>query len=556
MSIATQLIKAENNLANSRKAIVYKGGTVGEVAKFDNLASEIASIPSGDVNYLLVDDTDTEYKKQILAGASPLVKIKSVGGMTYKCNNLVNLGTVEINTYKEYPISLSTGVKYYVSAFVESNDTDADASLMYFISDDNTEAGYISFARNQRTKKALSFTKNVTKFRLYSSDNYNHSVGDTSIWKDIMITTEDTDIYEPYFEGLRDTKVTSLVSHGKNLLPDDVKDASSWVNHNPDWYSYNLALPDGWYCISVKLKEEGKGIPYFYLNKSTDGGKTYTTSGNVAYSGDGYISTGYMTTGNGLEKNPLWFKVDNKAGIIYRFNFYQLTQSKLDYLYDMQIEAVELAQEPSTSYPPATYAPATEYTPYKGVIDTVTIPDVLRNDAEWGRGVVDYDNTVYSNTYDFNNKQYSKGVSNVIVLDGVTDGRKITMKNSGDRFYVPLSPKGLVNANIAFITTSRQFKKERWGTSGSWTCWIENGTLILKFPTSEFPSITEANAWLAENPIELVYALASPIVTTIEDNAYLPKDNYIEIEGGGTITAVNEHGNAVPFNIAYIRRTT
>lgn len=97
MSIATQLIKAKNNLANSRKAVIYKGGNVGEVAKFDNLASEIESIPSGDVNYVFVDDTDTAYRKQILSGASPLAKIKSIGGSlwswdTVKVTSLVSVG--------------------------------------------------------------------------------------------------------------------------------------------------------------------------------------------------------------------------------------------------------------------------------------------------------------------------------------------------------------------------------------------------------------------------------------------------------------------------------
>ena len=84
MSIEQQLSKLSQNLVNARSAIVYKGGSVGDTPAFNNLANEIESIPSGDANYVLVDDTDTAYKKQILVGASPLAKLKSIGGMTYK----------------------------------------------------------------------------------------------------------------------------------------------------------------------------------------------------------------------------------------------------------------------------------------------------------------------------------------------------------------------------------------------------------------------------------------------------------------------------------------
>ena len=88
-TVAEQIIQLKQNLDNSRQTVLLKGGSVGDIPAFDNLANEIESIPSGDANYVFVDDTDTAYKKQILAGAAPLAKLKSIGGMTYKCNNLI-----------------------------------------------------------------------------------------------------------------------------------------------------------------------------------------------------------------------------------------------------------------------------------------------------------------------------------------------------------------------------------------------------------------------------------------------------------------------------------
>lgn len=48
----------------------------------------------------------------------------------------------------------------------------------------------------------------------------------------------------------------------------------------------------------------------------------------------------------------------------------------------------------------------------------------------------------------------------------------------------------------------------------------------------------------------IVYELATPIVTDISD--ILTSDNYIEVERGGTITAVNENGFDVPSVITYM----
>jgi hypothetical protein len=463
MSIATQLIKAKNNLDNSRKTIVYKGGTVGEVAKFDNLASEIASIPSGDVNYLLVDDTDTAYRKQILAGASPLAKIKSVGGMTYKCNNLI-----------PFPYTYASRDLYGINFTVNNDGTvtlngtfDSDderdfilAENLYLPAGTYTLSGISShpkacymFGWIKKADGSMSYpTKTITleqgDYILRLTIRFNANLGTVSnlVVKPMLNEGETALPYEPYFEGLRDTKVTSLVSHGKNFLPDNVKDASSWVldaKNNGDYY---LDLPDGWYCINLKVTEDYPKDSYFYLTKSTNGGMNYTVT-KACYRGiDGMETDGYLITPSGVYLTvPCYFKVDNKAGIVYRLRLSEFKPSRLDYFCDMQIEAVELEQEPSASYPPATYAPTTEYVPYKGIIDTVAIPEAV---------------------------QAFEGY-------GTTEGRI-------------------------------DFERKVW-------IYGDNETDISE---------------------------------------YLTDDNYIEVEGGGTITAVNEHENAVPFNIAYIRRTT
>ena len=60
-------------------------------------------------------------------------------------------------------------------------------------------------------------------------------------------------------------------------------------------------------------------------------------------------------------------------------------------------------------------------------------------------------------------------------------------------------------------------------------------------------------AKLSANPITLVYELAEPIVTDITD--LITPDNFIEVQGGGSIISVNEYEYAVPNTMRYQKRS-
>lgn len=78
---------------------------------------------------------------------------------------------------------------------------------------------------------------------------------------------------------------------------------------------------------------------------------------------------------------------------------------------------------------------------------------------------------------------------------------------------------------------------------------VPNGDrLWIEATPEQFASVDAWKAYLAEHPVEILYPLASPIVTDLPD---LPDDNFIEVEGGGTITAVNEYALAAPTKIEY-----
>ena len=63
-------------------------------------------------------------------------------------------------------------------------------------------------------------------------------------------------------------------------------------------------------------------------------------------------------------------------------------------------------------------------------------------------------------------------------------------------------------------------------------------------------SITDAATFKAAmSGVMLYYELAEPIITDISD--LLTEDNYIPVEGGGTVTMANEYAYAVPSEITY-----
>jgi hypothetical protein len=92
---------------------------------------------------------------------------------------------------------------------------------------------------------------------------------------------------------------------------------------------------------------------------------------------------------------------------------------------------------------------------------------------------------------------------------------------------------------------------------GGVPCMHETPLPIVFYPSNPPDTVEGWKAQLAEwaaegNPLVTYYELAEPIVTDI--SAYFTEDNLIPVEGGGTITAVNEHGLAAPTTIVYQKR--
>ena len=109
----------------------------------------------------------------------------SAGNQTFELNKYVAIEPIPAGTYK------------LIGNF-QTTDTDTTICLLSFAKD-NVEVGFKNVSRgNISTTVTLSDEANI--IRMYASNNYNNSVGDTATFTNIMITNTDvTDTdYEPY----------------------------------------------------------------------------------------------------------------------------------------------------------------------------------------------------------------------------------------------------------------------------------------------------------------------------------------------------------------------
>jgi hypothetical protein len=177
-----------------------------------------------------------------------------------------------------------------------------------------------------------------------------------------------------------------------------------------------------------------------------------------------------------------------------------------------------------------------------GVIDTLEIPEAVQALDGYGEGV---NESVY-NYIDWKKKQFVKRVKKV-VFDGsadenitiVTRRTKFTLFKfgiSGGYNYSPAITNRDIPYKIAFDANDAHF-------------YVNESEVLFALSNSIATDVATLKTYLASNPIEVIYELATPEITDISH--LITSDNFIKVEGGGTITVVNEYGFSVPSEIVY-----
>ena len=186
---------------------------------------------------------------------------------------------------------------------------------------------------------------------------------------------------------------------------------------------------------------------------------------------------------------------------------------------------------------------ALPYKPYREPI-TYIIPEALQGS---GKGVAGYNDTV-----DFENGKYIKMVS----TDILTGTEYTIFKPLPDTrpwlYYIGANTLNTTAVNEGLICNAFNASTSGWAEQTIGNIMITNHYLIFTW----YPEKTadDFRAFLAEryangNPVIVTYPI-EPIETDLAETI----GNIIEIEEGGFLEFVNEHENAMPSHISYLRR--
>ena len=514
----------ENNVLNNRAGLF-----------------EIEKLLLEDANKTLTDNTIKSIKN-VPENVLPCAEVTKLGGITRKCTNLIpfpytygGAGTVrEIEgitwtvlndgkihakgtATKQSFFNLSNGIEW-ASATILSPPATVNGKTFAggACYDNNNKILYVSVPQGKTVDTVFAPTINP---------------GDTVL------------PYEPYFEGLRSALVTEMESAGKNLTTAQAvyKGASRYLE----------TVVDGRNCIRMTSGITVKNTPFVFKentqytvafdtkSENYDG----ATTNNAVFTY--FYSDGTYTTTTVYKDSTLWERVTftSAAGKTVIAIGANVTEYRVYNYIDID---TFMLNEGTTALP---------YTPY--FHDTLPIPEAVRALDGYGWGI----NADCYNYIDWKKKQFVKRVEK-LVIDGTTANRKIHSVNqhSSGMYYwnLYLNPKGIISSPLSCICNSLETYKSSDNTRKPGTLFLDNingASTIVVYPLNqEYNTVELANTYLAEhyangNPVTVYYELAEPIITDISN--ILPADNYLYIENGGTIAAVNEFGYDVPNEIIY-----
>ena len=536
------------------KAIATMGGTVADDANYDEIPNAIETIPVGDATYTLVEDSGTAYRKAILSGAAKYAEINQIGGMSYKSTNLfddavlANIGMTKTAEHEYYSaqnylygdqqIFVNTsGISgaFTISGKLKYADVGSTSSGLYakVVYTDGTQTGFSPSNKKYDEYFDYVATTDASKTVAYISFTYGSSTVSTHI-KELQIERGETaTAFKPYFAGFRHAKATELKSEGKNLIDDAVlAEIGMTKTAEHEYYSEENYL---------------YGDQQIFVNTSGISG-AFTISGKLKYADVGSTSSGLYAKVVYTDGTQTGFSPSNKKYDEY-FDYVATTDASKTVAYisftygsstvsthikELQIERGETA---------------TEYKPF-AIIDTFTLPEAVRNREGYGIGVnADYYNYI---EYAANGvKEWLKCIEKV--FDGTENWQRIDAENNFklDGLTSALTPVKELGGSPSIMLCNHytpRFANEQG------CAYMSNNS--FSFIDANYPTVGEWKMHLATlkdngNPLTVVYALKYPTETDITD--LMPKDNYIAIEEGGSIIAVNDHELDAPVTISYVR---
>ena len=452
--------------------------------------------------------------KAVPKGSGKYAAVNKVGGMSYKSRNLLEVtattktingvtftvtdngfitarGTATALTILdlgEISSKLTVGKTYKMSGMHACRIVKADGTVSY-------------------PADSFTYTSDITA--VYPYLQVVSGVTTTQNYYPMVIeSTETNTIYESYYSGIRNAATTKVIATGKNLLkaPETatVKAAGNIIDNKP--------------CY---LKAKHTYI-FFFNNPSK--------IGTQAFFFNKYGNTNIMFYPVRVEQS---YNVFTPTEDIYSMRLFYNGAGTITQ--PMVVEGTEVVA----------------YESYKE--NVLEIPTGARK-IGYGLGI----NEDCYNYIDFERKVFVKNVEKVILTknSGTISNPNIVAGQTNCQFnFNNLSTKAMHLTEV--LCDKMYYSLQAAGNKGG--CYFQSsGLFVISIPVSWLTSYgytdganntTAFKAYLDENPIEVIYPLATP--EEIDISEYLPDDNFLEVEAGGIITAVNEYNYDAPTEISF-----
>lgn len=472
-------------------------------------------------------DNSLEMFKVVPEGVMPYAAINKIGGMSYKAKNrlyysfantTVNGITFTMNTDKSITVS-GTATQLAVYYLIYSVQGLLEIGKTYkLIGQKGAVAINCRLTKNDDSiQYASQFTYDSTikQIGVYISIASGVTVNDT-IFPMILEVDETNTNYEPYYSELRNAYVYEIKSVvGKNLL----NNTATTLTQTGITFTTNEDK-------SVTVKGTSTWWTHYKLNQFTLLAGTYTLS-----LGGGINATLYVHIKD-LQGNSI-------------IDTYGTSETESSFTLTKDTEVIvnlSVASEKTVNtvvYPMIRRATDTDltYTPYKEEI--FTIPTGARG-VGYGMGI----NEDCYNYTDFKRKVYIQNCVkvNLSTLDWWYEpGANFNVFKSQS-----LKDKILLSAFYDILCDKYSVcgSGEIWNNKGI-GIYADNGLLIIG--DTNYTDVESFKSSLTDT--WLIYPLATPIETDISD--YI-QDNFIEVAAGGVVTAVNEYGYDVPYELEYM----
>ncbi len=529
------------------------------IARDDKRITTLEAAVYGDLAQEVVDNT-AAHIKDVPAAALHTVRLDKIGGIIRKCTNLLKIpyaggntktahgitftakpdggitisGTNTDTTYVEYPL-ITTNSLILTSENVTVTLSGADSSDIY------CTVGGGGFAFNEvRSGTTVVLANNgTTNVFSYGLLRVKAGATVTNVTVYPMFNAGSTVLpYEPYFEGLRSAPVTEIKSESANLIP----------------YPYASTTTSQ---FGVKFTDNGDG------SVTVDGTATQYVSFLLSKTpinlipGEKY----YLSAVPSGVSIILAYK--NAADEMKYFSQGSLTWDSSFSFYSLylQVSTGTTAKNAVVSPMLVKGSTAVSYKPYKEPV-SFTIPEAVRALDGYGEGV----NATYNNHICYENDGRITWKRRVVkkVFDGTEDFHiaSSTLEGTASNYFSHnLSSLGSVIDDAAVCNKFDNNTPTSSNTAIGFRVYNSpgyNSAMIIVRPDDvEHLTAAQFKALLAEwyaagDPLVIYYALATPEVTDI--SGIMPVDNYIEVDGDGSLIFVNEYGYDVPSEVVFVTK--